>query len=100
MTTTTATDGLAALSHPLRVRALFTIEATPKGVSPKELAAEFDVPLANMAYHVQVLRDKRAIDLKRREPRRGAVEHLYVLSKEGERLVGAARTLGYGGATA
>jgi hypothetical protein len=30
-------------------------------------------------------------------PRRGAVEHYYVLSPKGKELAGAARTLGYGG---
>jgi hypothetical protein len=34
------------------VRALFTLAASEEGVSPKELAAAFEVPLANIAYHV------------------------------------------------
>jgi hypothetical protein len=95
-TTTAAAEAIAVLSHPLRIRALFTMEASEEGVSPKELAAAFEVPLANIAYHVVVMRKARVIDLKRHVPRRGAVEHYYVLSPKGKELAGAARTLGYG----
>jgi DNA-binding transcriptional ArsR family regulator len=45
--------------------------------SPKELADEFDIPLANVAYHIQVLRKLKLIRLVRKTPRRGAVEHHY-----------------------
>src|SRR5215210_1748816 len=45
--------------------------------SPKELAAEFDIPLANVAYHIQVLRKLKLIKLVKKTPRRGAVEHHY-----------------------
>jgi hypothetical protein len=45
--------------------------------SPKELAAEFEIPLANVAYHIQVLRKLKLIRLVRKTPRRGAVEHHY-----------------------
>jgi hypothetical protein len=45
--------------------------------SPKELAAEFGIPLANAAYHVQVLRKLKLIRLVKKTPRRGAVEHHY-----------------------
>jgi DNA-binding transcriptional ArsR family regulator len=45
--------------------------------SPKELAAEFGIPLANVAYHIQVLRKLKLIRLVKKTPRRGAVEHHY-----------------------
>ena len=45
--------------------------------SPKELADEFGIPLANVAYHIQVLRKLKLIRLVRKTPRRGAVEHHY-----------------------
>jgi DNA-binding transcriptional ArsR family regulator len=45
--------------------------------SPKELAQEFGIPLANVAYHIQVLRKLKLIRLVRKTPRRGAVEHHY-----------------------
>jgi DNA-binding transcriptional ArsR family regulator len=49
--------------------------------SPKELAAEFDIPLANVAYHIQVLRKLKLIRLVKKTPRRGAVEHHYKADK-------------------
>ena len=47
--------------------------------SPKELAAYFGVPLANVAYHIQVLRKLGLIRLAKKTRRRGAVEHHYVV---------------------
>jgi DNA-binding transcriptional ArsR family regulator len=47
--------------------------------SPKELAAHFGVPLANVAYHIQVLRKLKLIRLVRKTRRRGVVEHHYVV---------------------
>ena len=49
--------------------------------SPKELAAYFDVPLANVAYHIQVLRKLGLIRLAKKTRRRGAVEHHYVVDQ-------------------
>jgi DNA-binding transcriptional ArsR family regulator len=49
--------------------------------SPKELAEEFEIPLANVAYHIQVLRKLKLIRLVRKTPRRGAVEHHYKADK-------------------
>lgn len=49
--------------------------------SPKELADEFDIPLANVAYHIQVLRKLKLIRLVKKTPRRGAVEHHYKADK-------------------
>jgi DNA-binding transcriptional ArsR family regulator len=63
------------LAHPLRARMLAVL--LEREASPKELAEEFDIPLANVAYHVQVLRKLKLIRLVRKTPRRGAVEHHY-----------------------
>jgi DNA-binding transcriptional ArsR family regulator len=64
-----------AISHPLRMRILSVLEE--REASPKELADHFGVPLANVAYHIQVLRKLKVIRLVRKTPRRGAVEHHY-----------------------
>jgi DNA-binding transcriptional ArsR family regulator len=64
-----------ALAHPLRVRMLSILQE--REASPKELAAEFEIPLANVAYHIQVLRKLKLIKLVKKTPRRGAVEHHY-----------------------
>lgn len=66
---------IQALAHPLRARMLGILQE--REASPKELAAEFDIPLANVAYHIQVLRKLKLIRLVKKTPRRGAVEHHY-----------------------
>jgi DNA-binding transcriptional ArsR family regulator len=64
-----------ALSHPLRARILSVLQE--REASPKELAEHFGAPLANVAYHVQVLRNLKLIRLVRQTRRRGAIEHHY-----------------------
>ena len=64
-----------AVAHPLRARMLSILQ--DRDASPKELAAEFGIPLANVAYHIQVLRKLKLIKLVKKTPRRGAVEHHY-----------------------
>jgi DNA-binding transcriptional ArsR family regulator len=63
------------LAHPLRARMLAVL--LEREASPKELSDEFGIPLANVAYHVQVLAKLKLIRLVRKTPRRGAVEHHY-----------------------
>lgn len=64
-----------ALAHPLRARLLSALE--DRTASPSELAAELDVPLGVLSYHIRRLSDLGFLNLVRRVPRRGAVEHYY-----------------------
>jgi len=64
-----------ALSNPLRARALELIAAQP--TSPKRIAAELDLDVRTVAYHVRVLRRLGCIELVETLPRRGTVEHVY-----------------------
>jgi DNA-binding transcriptional ArsR family regulator len=66
-----------ALSHPLRAKMLYALQE--RQASPKELSDHFGVPLSNVAYHIQVLRKLKLIRLAKKTPRRGAVEHHYVV---------------------
>jgi DNA-binding transcriptional ArsR family regulator len=66
-----------ALAHPLRAKMLYALQE--REASPKELAVYFGVPLANVAYHIQVLRKLKLIRLVRKTRRRGAIEHHYVV---------------------
>jgi DNA-binding transcriptional ArsR family regulator len=66
-----------ALAHPLRAKMLYALQE--REASPKELAAHFGVPLPNVAYHINVLRKLKLIRLVRKTPRRGAVEHHYIV---------------------
>jgi DNA-binding transcriptional ArsR family regulator len=45
--------------------------------SPKELAQALDLPLANVSYHVKILREDGALAQRWTRPARGAVEHFY-----------------------
>jgi DNA-binding transcriptional ArsR family regulator len=65
-----------ALSHPLRRRILESL--TAGGVaSPSALAEVLSERVANVSYHVRILRDLDYVELVRTEPRRGALEHFY-----------------------
>ncbi len=64
-----------ALAHPLRSRILAAL--ADRTASPSELAAELEVPLGVLSYHVRRLTALGFLELVRRVPRRGAVEHYY-----------------------
>jgi DNA-binding transcriptional ArsR family regulator len=64
-----------ALAHPIRTRILAALEG--RTASPSDLAAELDVSLGVLSYHVRRLSALGFIKLVKRVPRRGAVEHYY-----------------------
>ncbi len=64
-----------ALSSQVRVRALALFLKGPR--SPKLIAAELELDLRSVAYHVRVLKKLGCIELVETLPRRGAVEHIY-----------------------
>jgi DNA-binding transcriptional ArsR family regulator len=64
-----------ALSNDVRARALELLAEGPK--SPKLIAAELNLDLRSVAYHVRVLKKLGCIELVETLPRRGAVEHVY-----------------------
>ncbi len=66
---------LRALGHPLRQQILKLLNE--REASPSQLAAELNVALPKLAYHVRILLDNDAIELTRTRPVRGAVEHFY-----------------------
>jgi DNA-binding transcriptional ArsR family regulator len=53
-------------------------------VSPQELSNRMALPLSNLAYHVRVLAECKAITLVRTLPVRGAVQHFYRFAIEAE----------------
>jgi DNA-binding transcriptional ArsR family regulator len=67
---------IKALAHPLRVRVLSILE-TREMASPNELADELSVSLGVMSYHVRRLHALGFLELVKRTPRRGAIEHHY-----------------------
>lgn len=64
-----------ALAHPLRVQLLHILNEQVS--SPNRLSKELDEPLGNVSYHIKVLLDYECIELVKKEPRRGALEHYY-----------------------
>lgn len=64
-----------ALAHPLRTRILASLE--DRVASPSELAGELDARLGVVSYHVRRLEALGLLELVKREPGRGAVEHYY-----------------------
>ena len=68
-----------ALAHPLRVRVLEALE--DRTASPSELADELGANLSLLSYHVRKLEELGMIELVRKAPRRGAIEHFYALAQ-------------------
>ena len=69
-----------ALSHPLRVRILALLQE--RTASPRELAEWLDATLGTVSYHVRTLHESGVLELESTRPRRGAVEHFYVLADD------------------
>lgn len=70
-----------AFGHQLRKEIISSL--LELGVSsPNKLAKKLEQPLGTVNYHVRVLLDDcELIELKKTEPRRGALEHFYALTK-------------------
>ena len=74
---------LGALGHPLRIRVIQQFDDSVK-LSPSRLHdAMPDVALGTLAYHVRQLAGAGLLQRAGRIPRRGAVEHLYLLTSTG-----------------
>ena len=75
---------LRALSHPLRPKILARAR---EPVSPNQLAGHLRTPLGTVSYHVRELADAGLLELVRTEPRRGAIEHFYRVSRPAARKI-------------
>lgn len=66
-----------AMAHPTRVRIVTVLNE--REASPKELAAEIEESLNNVAYHVEILKNLGCIELVRTQPSGGGrvIEHFY-----------------------
>jgi len=64
-----------AMAHPLRVRILNKLDQ--RVASPSEISEELGVELTHVSYHVRKLASLGLVELVRRTPRRGAIEHHY-----------------------
>lgn len=65
--------------HPMQVRVLDALAKSGEAESPNQLRLQFKVPLQSVAYHVDVLAKSGLLKLESTAPRRGALEHFYLL---------------------
>jgi DNA-binding transcriptional ArsR family regulator len=77
-----------ALSHPARIGILRKLGEVGQA-SPSAVAADASESLPTLAYHMRELRTVGLIRPSGTRPARGAVEHFYVLTQEGEAAVQA-----------
>jgi len=76
MIATQPTRSLAKLlSHPLRVKTLIAL--TERKASCAELAKDFNVDPGTLAWHMEQLKDAKAIRLIESKPAKGSTEHFY-----------------------
>jgi DNA-binding transcriptional ArsR family regulator len=68
-----------ALAHPLRIEILRRLDE--RTASPSEIAVEVGAPLTHVSYHVRKLASLGLIELVRKRPKRGVVEHYYSARK-------------------
>jgi DNA-binding transcriptional ArsR family regulator len=66
-----------AIAHPLRRRILRLLGDRRARSSPTKIAQEFQLHVGMVGYHVRVLEQLGAIELKDEGMVRGAVEHFY-----------------------
>lgn len=68
-----------ACSHPLRVRIMVELERAP--MSPAEYHVQFGGELEKIAYHFRVLKKCECARIIDERPVRGAVEHIYEITR-------------------
>lgn len=76
-----------AFGHPLRLRIMAWSCSHEEKLSPVRVAEDLGESLASVSYHVRKLRDLGLLRPAGSRRRRGAVEHLYVASDRGRRLL-------------
>lgn len=67
-----------ALSHPLRVRILMTMNAPVRKLSPSVFSEEVGCSMGLASYHFRELQKAGCIEVAETVQRRGATEHLYL----------------------
>jgi DNA-binding transcriptional ArsR family regulator len=70
-------DMFTALAHPLRRQILRRMLEEKGELSPRQLAADLSQPLSALSYHVRVLAQCDAIELRGTKAVRGSTQHFY-----------------------
>jgi predicted ArsR family transcriptional regulator len=87
-----AWEAASALAHPVRLAVVLELANAHEPTSPLQLTRRLEHPLGNVSHHVRKLRAMGALQLVDTQPRRGAVEHFYVLTDD-DRLQSVIRAL-------
>jgi DNA-binding transcriptional ArsR family regulator len=86
-------DDVKLVAHPVRrqILSMLTKRRRQRGEgsslpvhSAKEMAAEFNMTIPQVSYHVGILRDAGLISVVRETPRRGAIERHYGVDEEAD----------------
>jgi len=75
---------MTALRHPVRRRILRRLHTAGEAQSPRELADLLGCDLAEIARHVAILEEVNAVGLTDVIAHRGATEHFYASTVEGD----------------
>lgn len=81
--TANATQWIMALNHPLRRQILRTVKPG-EVASATALGHRFELSRSNVSYHVKVLADLKVLELVRTRRVRGATEHFYSVTFDGQ----------------
>ena len=84
-------DLLRNVAHPMRIAILQHVDEIGE-VSPRAFTRSHRATLATVSHHFRMLARAGLIELLRTEPRRGAVEHFYVLSACGRAVLAWMKT--------
>lgn len=74
-------------SNPVRLISILQELARNGPISPSDGAAAADLSLGSYAYHMRALHSLGVITLRRTRRVRGAVEHVYELTRDGHHAV-------------
>ena len=85
------TDLLRGVGHPMRIAILEHVDEVGE-VSAWAFTRSRWTSLATASHHFRILARAGLIQLFRTEPRRGAVDHFYVLSGSGRAVLGWMQT--------
>jgi hypothetical protein len=80
-------DLVSAAPHPTRIAIREHVDRVVEA-SPRVFTKSHKATLAAGSHHFRMLARAGLIQLARRAPRRGAVEHFYVLSDRGQAVLG------------
>lgn len=78
---------IRALDHGLRRRILRVMNEAGGPISPVKVGKLLNASLGNVSYHINLLRDLGAVELKSLTQVRGAMEHFYIATTDDNKAI-------------